>query len=67
MLTALGSSAINLDITQPSSAIPLLVWEFYNDPNLIDLIWGASLILLLIIFLLNIVAKAISKKWKVQY
>ena len=67
MLTALGSSAINLDITQPSSAIPLLVWEFYNDPNLVDLIWGASLILLLIIFLLNIVAKAISKKWKVQY
>lgn len=67
MLTALGSSAINLDITQPSSAIPLLVWEFYNDPNLIDLIWGASLVLLLIIFLLNIVAKAISKKWKVQY
>ncbi len=67
MLTALGSSAINLDITQPSSAIPLLVWEFYNDPNLVDLIWGASLILLLIIFLLNIIAKAISKKWKVQY
>ncbi|MCZ4693712.1 phosphate ABC transporter permease PtsA [Ancylomarina euxinus] len=67
MLTALGSSAINLDITQPSSAIPLLVWEFYNDPNLIDLIWGASLILLLIIFLLNLGAKAIAKKWKVQY
>jgi phosphate transport system permease protein len=67
MLTALGCSAVNLDITQPSSAIPLLVWEFYNDPNLVDLIWGASLILLLIIFLLNIVAKAISKKWKVQY
>ena len=67
MLTALGCSAVNLDITQPSSAIPLLVWEFYNDPNLIDLIWGASLILLLIIFLLNLGAKAISKKWKVQY
>ncbi len=67
MLTALGSSAINLDITQPSSAIPLLVWEFYNDPNLVNLIWGASLVLLLIIFLLNIVAKTISKKWKVQY
>ncbi len=67
MLTALGSSAINLDITQPSSAIPLLIWEFYNDPNLINLIWGASLVLLLIIFLLNIIAKVISKKWKVQY
>ena len=67
MLTALGCSAVNLDITQPSSAIPLLVWEFYNDPNLVDLIWGASLILLLIIFLLNLGAKAISKKWKVQY
>jgi len=67
MLTALGSSVINLDITQPSSAIPLLVWEFYNDPNLINLIWGASLILLLIILVLNLSAKAIAKKWKVQY
>lgn len=37
MLTALGSSAINWDVLQPTSAVPLLIWEFYNDPNLIDM------------------------------
>lgn len=67
MLTALGSTAINTDITEPSSAVPLLVWEFYNDPNLVNMIWSASLFLLLVILFLNLSAKTIAKKWKVQY
>lgn len=64
MLTALGSSAINWDILQPTSAVPLLIWEFYNDPNLIDMIWSSSLFLLLLILVLNIIAKQVAKKWK---
>lgn len=60
MLTALGSSMINLDFTKPSSAIPLLIWEFYNDPNMIDLIWSSSLLLMAIILVLNIVSKRIA-------
>lgn len=67
MLTALGSTVINTNITEPSSAVPLLVWEFYNDPNLVNMIWSASLFLLLLILCLNLTAKAIAKKWKVQY
>ena len=64
MLTALGSSAINWDVLQPTSAVPLLIWEFYNDPNLIDMIWSSSLFLLLLILVLNIIAKQVAKKWK---
>lgn len=64
MLTALGSSAINWDIVKPTSAVPLLIWEFYNDPNLIDMIWSSSLFLLLLILVLNIIAKQVAKKWK---
>ncbi|WP_207784538.1 phosphate ABC transporter permease PstA [Marinifilum breve] len=67
MLTALGSTVINTNITEPSSAVPLLVWEFYNDPNLVNMIWSASLFLLLLILGLNLSAKAIARKWKVQY
>jgi len=67
MLTALGSMAINTDISKPTSAIPLLVWEFYNDPNLVGLIWSASLLLLILILILNITAKIITQRWKVQY
>ena len=64
MLTALGSSAINWDVLRPTSAVPLLIWEFYNDPNLIDMIWSSSLFLLLLILVLNIIAKQVAKKWK---
>lgn len=65
MLTALGSTAINWDVLKPTSAVPLLIWEFYNDPNLIDMIWSSSLFLLMLILTLNIIAKQIAKKWRV--
>ena len=55
MLTALGSTAINWDVLKPTSAVPLLIWEFYNDPNLIDMIWSSSLFLLMLILTLNII------------
>lgn len=64
MLTALGSTAVNWDVLRPTSAVPLLIWEFYNDPNLIDMIWSSSLFLLMLILVLNIVAKNIARKWK---
>ena len=64
MLTALGSSMINLDITKPTSAVPLLIWEFYNDPNMIDLIWSSSLMLMVIVLVLNMISKQIAKKTK---
>ena len=66
MLTALGSTAINWDVLKPTSAVPLLIWEFYNDPKLIDMIWSSSLFLLMLILALNIIAKRIAKKWRVQ-
>ena len=66
MLTVLGSTAINWDVLKPTSAVPLLIWEFYNDPNLIDMIWSSSLFLLMLILTLNIIAKRIAKKWRVQ-
>lgn len=66
MLTALGSSIINFDVMRPTSAVPLLIWEFYNDPNLINMIWSCSLFLLMLILTLNIVAKQVAKKWRIQ-
>ncbi|MEA5127107.1 MAG: phosphate ABC transporter permease PstA [Proteiniphilum sp.] len=65
MLTALGAAVVNWKVMQPTSAIPLLIWDFYNDPNLVDLIWSSSLLLLIVIFLLNWIAKIVARKWKV--
>lgn len=57
MFTALGCSFIRFAIDKPISAVPLLIWEFFNDPNLQELIWGASLFLLLFVLTLNLTAK----------
>jgi len=64
MLTALGSSVINLNMTKPTSAIPLLIWDFYNDPNMVSLIWGSSLLLMIIVLSLNIISKQIISRNK---
>jgi phosphate transport system permease protein len=64
LLTALGSSRINLDITEPVSAIPLLIWEFYNDPNMAELIWSSSLLLMILVLSLNIVSKQLAARRK---
>ena len=66
MLTALGSTAINWDVTAPTSAVPLLIWEFYNDPNLADMIWSSSLFLMALLLILNLIAKQVAKKWRIQ-
>lgn len=64
MFTALGCSAIRWSVSKPISAVPLQIWEFFNDPYLQDLVWGASLFLLIFVLLLNLTAKYISRKWK---
>ncbi|MDR2824747.1 MAG: phosphate ABC transporter permease PstA, partial [Prevotellaceae bacterium] len=65
LVTALGAAAVNWDITSPTSAVSLLIWEFYNDPNLADLVWSSSLLLLFLVLGMNILAKSVAKKWKV--
>jgi phosphate transport system permease protein len=65
LVTVLGASVVNWDILKPVSAIPLQIWQFYNDPNLSDLVWTAALVLLIIIFIINILVKNITKKWKI--
>ncbi|MBN1927397.1 MAG: phosphate ABC transporter permease PstA [Prolixibacteraceae bacterium] len=62
MLTALGSSVINWDVTKPTSSIPLLIWEFYNDPNMVDLIWSSSLLLMGIVLAFNLISKQIAAR-----
>ena len=65
MFTALGGAAISWNMARPMSAVPLLIWEFFNDPNLQNLVWGASLFLLTFVLCLNLLAKRLAKKWKI--
>ena len=62
MMTALGSSFINFNITKPTSAVPLLIWEFYNDPNMVSLVWSSALFLMGLVLALNILSRRVAAK-----
>jgi phosphate transport system permease protein len=64
MLTALGSPVISFDITKPVSAVPLLIWDFYNDPNMVNLVWSASLFLMIFVLAMNLLSRSIASKRK---
>lgn len=66
MVTALGATYINWDVASPTSAVSLLIWEFYNDPNLVDLIWSTALLLMILILCLNLLAKRVSARWRIE-
>lgn len=64
MMTALGSSVINYNITKPTSAVPLLIWEFYNDPNMVKLVWSSALFLMIFVLTVNIISGSLAAKRK---
>jgi len=64
MLTTLGNPSINWNIVKPVSAVPLLIWQFYNDPNMVDLIWSSTLFLMGFVLLLNLLSKWIGARRK---
>lgn len=65
MVTALGATYIHFDVSRPMSAISLLIWEFYSNPILSDLVWSSSLLLLLLILGMNLLAKSVAAKWRI--
>ncbi len=62
LMTALGSTLINYDISRPTSAVPLLVWEFYNDPNMVGLVWSSGLFLMGFVLTINIFSRRFSSQ-----
>jgi len=60
LMTALGSTLINYNISKPTSAVPLLIWEFYNDPNMVGLVWSSSLFLMGFVLTINLVSRRFS-------
>lgn len=63
LLTTLGSTTISFAIDKPTSAVPLLIWEFYNNPNMVSLVWSSSLFLMGLVLTLNIIAKRINARF----
>jgi phosphate transport system permease protein len=69
LFTAFGSPYFNFNILHPMGALPLLIYNYASSPydDWIQQAWGASFILLSIVFILNITAKIGSRRWRVRF
>ena len=69
LFTAFGNLYFSTNILKPMESLPLLIFNYatsaYDDWH--NLAWGAALILLIWVLLLNIITKIITKKWRVQF
>jgi phosphate transport system permease protein len=68
LFTAFGNPYLSFNVTKPMQSLPHLIFDYATSPydDWKNLAWGASVILLLWVLLLNIFTKLISRKWKVQ-
>jgi phosphate transport system permease protein len=69
LFTAFGSPYMGLDIFKPVNSLPLLVFNYATSPypEWHTLAWGASFVLVVFILSLNILAKMVTRRWKVQF
>ena len=69
LFTAFGNPFMSTNIFKPISSLPLIIFNYatspYNDWH--QLAWGASMLLILMILILNIITKIVQRKWKVQF
>jgi len=69
LFTAFGSPFMSTNIFKPVSSLPLLVFNYATSPypEWHALAWGACFVLIVFILFLNLLAKVVTSKWKVQF
>ncbi len=69
LFTAFGNPFTNVNILKPMANMPLIIFNYAISPyeDWHNLAWGASLILILFILLLNTITKIAERKWRVQF
>lgn len=60
LFTAFGNPYLNLDILKPVDAIPLMIYNYAKSPyeSWLQMAWGASLVLIIMIFLMNLAVRS---------
>jgi phosphate transport system permease protein len=69
LFTAFGNPFMNMDPTKPVNSLPLIIFNYaispYDDWH--AMAWGASFVLIMFVLCLNLLSKAVSRKWKVDF
>src|SRR5450755_3406565 len=68
LFTAFGNPYLNTNLTKPMQSLPLMIFNYATSPydDWHDMAWGAALILLFTVLLLNIITKLTTRRWNVQ-
>jgi phosphate transport system permease protein len=68
LFTAFGNPYLNTNIRKPMQSLPLMIFNYATSPydEWHNMAWGAALILLFTVLLLNIITKLTTKRWNVQ-
>jgi phosphate transport system permease protein len=68
LFTAFGNPFLSTNILKPMHSLPLLIYNYAMSPydDWHELAWGAALILLVTVLLLNIITKIMTRRWNVQ-
>lgn len=69
LFTAFGNPFLNLNPLKPVESLPLIIFNYAKSPFIEwhKLAWGASLILIILVFMINITTRWLTKKWKIQF
>lgn len=69
LFTAFGNPFFSMSLFKPIEALPHIIFKYASSPydDWQSIAWGASLILVVFVLLLNIIAKVVSRKWKVKF
>lgn len=69
LFTAFGNPFMNVNIFKPVESLPHLIFNYAKSPfpEWHEKAWGASFVLILIVFTLNIISREVIKKWKVRF
>lgn len=69
LFTAFGNPYLNLNAFKPVESLPLLIYTHATSPyeQWHQQAWGAALVLIVLILIINIIAKFIVRRWRVQF
>ncbi len=69
LFTAFGNPFLNLNPLKPVDSLPLLIFNYAMSPyaGWQRIAWGASLVLVGFVFLLNVVVKTLAERWKIKF
>lgn len=69
LFTVFGNYYFNADILKPADTLPVMIFNYTMSPyaDYQNMAWGAALVLVLFVLVLNLFVRLVVRKWKIQF